>query len=143
MKTVFTNTIAELKKEYTNLTVILFVIGAVTSFFTNLEIVSGNLGLTILKMTYFVASAAGLMTILIVFLYFFEEYLRTTQFTKFSIAKPFVKTADHVLVNIKSSLALISIAFILSTVYTRQVSASAVSFWFVTIIVIMFAVHRD
>ena len=42
MKTVFTNTVTELKKEYTNLTVILFVIGAVTSFFTNLEIVSGN-----------------------------------------------------------------------------------------------------
>ena len=143
MKTVFTNTIAELKKEYTNLTVILFVIGAVTSFFTNLEIVSGNLGLTILKMAYFIASAAGLMTILVVFLYFFEEYLRATKFAKFSIAKPFFKTADHALVNIKSLPALISIAFILSTVYTQQVSASAISFWFVTLIVIVFAVHRD
>ena len=139
MKTVFANTIAELKTSYTNLSIVLITISAASSFFTNLDIVKDNVVLTSLKFLLFAASGAALMLFTIVFLSFLEEYFRSTKLAEFSIAKPFTKKSDHVLVNIKTLLILISTLLTAIAIYTEQVSSALVIFWFSTMITVMFA----
>lgn len=139
MKQIYRNTLDELQKSYTNLSIALISIAAASSFFTKFQIFEHNLAKTILHFLYFVSSAGGLMTILLVSLVYLEEYLRTTRLSKYSIARLFVKNANHALVNVKTLLILISIVYAIIAFATGQVFASSIIFWFITSISLMFA----
>lgn len=138
MKTVFTNTIAELKKPYTTLTVVLFFIAAISSFFTKFEIVESNTFLVVIKMLYILSSGFGLTAVLLPFLVYLDEYFETTRLSKFSIASLFSKNANHALINVKTLLVLISTVYIVIAFMTGQVFAAAIIFWFMTAIAMIF-----
>jgi len=138
MKQVFTKTIAELKKSYTTFAVFLIFIASVSSFFTTVQILENDFLRTSLQMLYVAASAVGLMILMLPVLVNFEEYLKSTKFAKFSIASLFVKNADHALINVKTLLFLISAVYIAIAFTTNQVFASAIIFWFLTMIAMIF-----
>lgn len=138
MKTVFTNTVAELKKSYTSFAAVLIFIAAISSFFTTIQIFKDNDLRTILQMLYVASSAVGLMIVLLPTLVYLEEYLQTTKLSKFSIASLFVKNADHALINVKTLLVLISTVYIVIAFMTGQVFAAAIIFWFMTAIAMIF-----
>ena len=139
MKTIFTNTVAELKKSFTNFSIALIFIASVSSFFTKVQIFENDFMRTSLQIMYVAASAVGLMILLLPILVQIEEYLKTAKFAKFSIASLFVKNADHALMNLKTLLVLISVAYAVFSVMTGQLFAAAFVFWFVTLIALMFA----
>lgn len=139
MKTIFTKTIAELKKSFTNFSIALIFIAAISLFFTKIQIFENNFMRTSLQMMYVTASAVGLMILLLPVLVNFEEYLKTTKFAKFSIASLFVRNADHALMNLKTLLFLISVACVAIAVMIGQVFAAAIVFWFITLIALIFS----
>lgn len=138
MKTVFTNTMTELKKSFTKLSIILIFIASVSSFFTTVQIFENDFLLTSLRMLYVAASAVGLIVLLLPFLAYLEEYLQNTKFAKFSIASPFIKNARHSSINLKTLLVLISAAYLTISVMTGQVFAAAIIFWFITSLALVF-----
>lgn len=139
MKTVFTKTVAELKKSFTNFSIALILIASVSSFFTKVQIFENNFMRTSLQMLYVAASAVGLMILLLPVLANLEEYLKSSRFAKFSIASLFIKNANHAAINLKILLLLISIAYIVFSVITGQVLAASIAFWFITWLALMFA----
>ena len=139
MKTIFTKTVAELKKSYTNFSISMIFIAAISSFFTSIQIFKDNDIRTILQMLYVAASAVGLMVLLLPFLAYLEEYLQTTKFAKVSIASPFIENANHSTMNLKTLLFLISAAYAAFAVTTGQVYAAMLVVWFITLIALMFA----
>lgn len=139
MKTVFTNTMTELKKSFTTLSIVLIAIAAISSFFTTIQIFENDFLRTSLQMLYVAASAIGLTVVLLPFLAYLEEYLQNTKFAKFSIASPFIKNARHSLINLKTLLVLISAAYLAISVMTGQVFAAAIIFWFITCLALVFA----
>ena len=139
MKTIFTNTIAELKKSFTNFSIALIFIAAISSFFTTVQIFDNDFMRTSLQMMYVAASAVGLMLLILPVLVQFEDYLKTTKFAKFSIVSLFVGNADHTLMNLKTLLFLISVACVVIAFVTGQVFAAAIVFWFITLIALMFS----
>lgn len=139
MKTVFTNTVAELKKSFTNFSIALILIASVSSFFTKVQIFDNDLMRTSLQMLYVAASAVGLMILLLPVLANLEEYLKSTKFAKFSIASLFVKNTNHAAINLKILLLLISIACAVVAVMTSQIFAASIVFWFITWLALMFA----
>lgn len=139
MKTVFTKTVAELKKSFTNFSIALILIASVSSFFTKVQIFENDFMRTSLQIMYVAASAVGLMILMLPVLALLEEYLKTTKFAKFSIASRFVKNADHSAMNLKTLLLIISVAYFVVAVMTSQVFAASIVFWFITWIALMFA----
>lgn len=139
MKQIYHNTLNELQKSYTNLSIALISIAAAFSIFTKFQIFEHNLAKTILHFLFFASSGIGLMTILICSLVYSEEYFKTTKLTKYSIAGLFVKNANHALVNVKTLLILISIVYVIIALTTNQVFAASIIFWFITSISLMFA----
>lgn len=139
MKTVFTKTVAELKKSFTNFSIALILVASVSSFFTRVQIFENNFMRTSLQMLYVAASAVGLMILLLPVLASLEEYLKSTRFSKFSIASLFIKNANHAAINLKILLLLVSIAYIVFSVITGQVFAASLAFWFITWLALMFA----
>ena len=139
MKTVFTNTVAELKKSFTNFSIALILIASVSSFFTKVQIFENDFMRTSLQMMYVAASAVGLMILLLPVLANLEEYLKSTKFAGFSIASLFIKNANHAAINLKILLLLISIACAVVAVITGQVFAVSIVFWFITLLALMFA----
>lgn len=139
MKTVFTNTVAELKKPYTTLAVVLLFIAAISSFFTKFEIVEDNTFLIVLKMLYILSSGFGLTAMLLPFLVYLDEYFETTRLSKFSIASLFSKNANHADANLKTLLVLISAVYITIAVMTGQVFVAAIIFLLMTSLALMFA----
>ena len=139
MKTVFTNTVAELKRSFTNFSIALILIASVSSFFTKVQIFENDFMRTSLQMMYVAASAVGLMILLLPVLANLEEYLKSTKFAEFSIASLFIKNANHAAINLKILLLLISIACAVVAVITGQVFAVSIVFWFITLLALMFA----
>lgn len=139
MKQIYHATLNELQKSYTNLSIALISIAAASSFFTKFQIFEHNLAKTILHFLFFASSGIGLMTILICSLVYLEEYFQTTKLAKYSIARLFVKNANHALVNVKTLLILISIVYVIIALTTNQVFAASIIFWFITSISLMFA----
>lgn len=138
MKTVFAKTLAELKKPYTTLTVVLFFIAAISSFFTKFEIVESNTFLVVIKMLYILSSGFGLTAVLIPFLVYLDEYFETTRLSKFSIASLFSKNANHSTVNLKTLIVLISAVYAVIAVMTGLVFVAAIIFWLITCLALMF-----
>lgn len=138
MKQVFIKTSAELKKSCTSFAIFLIFLAAISSFFTTIQIFKDNDLRTILQMLYVASSAVGLMIVLLPILVYLEEYLQTTKLSKFSIAGLFVKNADHALINVKTLLFLISAVYVAIAFTTNQVFASAIIFWFLTMIAMIF-----
>lgn len=139
MKTVFTNTVEELKKSFTDFSIALIIIASVSSFFTKVQIFENDFMRTSLQMIYVAASAIGLLILMLPVLALIEEYLKSTRFAKFSIASLFIKNANHAAINLKILLLLISVAYVAVAVMTGQVFAAAIIFWFITWIALMFA----
>lgn len=139
MKTVFTNTVKELKKSFTDFSIALIIIASVSSFFTKVQIFENDFMRTSLQMIYVAASAIGLLILMLPVLALIEEYLKSTRFAKFSIASLFIKNANHAAINLKILLLLISVAYVAVAVMTGQVFAAAIIFWFITWIALMFA----
>lgn len=138
MKQVFTNSISDLKRSYTNLTIALVVIGAISSFFTHLTITDNDF-LNVLHVVYFLACSTSLLLMMLPILVYLEEYLETTRFSKISIASLFVENANHVKANIVTILVLISIVYAVISVLTAHIFAAAVIFWFLTWLAAMFS----
>lgn len=139
MKTVFTNTVEELKKSFTDFSIALIIIASVSSFFTKVQIFDNDFMRTSLQMLYVAASAIGLLILMLPVLALIEEYLKTTKFAKFSIASLFVKNADHSAMNLKTLLFLISVAYVAVAVMTGQFFAASLVIWFITCLALMFA----
>ena len=137
MKQVLSNTLKELRKNYTNFSIIMITIAASTSFFSKIQVIEPDPSVNILKMVYFVASFIGLMTVAIRFFGCLEDYLSSTKLAKFSIASLFFKKANHPLVNIKTLIIAISLIYIAVAVMTGDVFASAIAFWFISAVAIV------
>ena len=138
MKTILTRTIAELKKSYTNLSIVLILIGTIASFFTYARILKNDFQ-TVFHMLFFLADGASLMLILIATLFHLEESLKTTRLSRWSLATPFTKNANHTATNIKTLLVLISIVYVIIAVLTSHIYAAAIVFWFITSIMLIFS----
>ena len=139
LKTIFTRTLTELKKSFTNFSIALILIASVSSFFAAVQIFENDFMRTSLQIMYVAASAVGLKILLLPILAQIEDYLKSTKFAKFSIARLFVKNADHALMNLKTLLVLISVAYAVFSIMTGQLFAAAFVFWFITWIALMFA----
>lgn len=137
MKQVLSNTLKELRKNYTNFSIIMITIAAFTSFFSKMQVIESDPSVNILKMIYFVASFIGLMTVALVFVGSLYDYLASTKLSKFSIASLFFKKADHALVNVKTLIIAISIIYIVVAITTGDVFASAIAFWFISVVSII------
>ena len=137
MKQVLSNTLKELRKNYTNFSVIMITIAAFTSFFSKIQVIEPNPSVNILKTVYFVVSFIGLMTVALVLVCSLYDYLASTKLAKFSIASLFFKKADHALVNVKTLIIATSIIYILVAITTGDVFASAIVFWFISIVAII------
>ena len=137
MKQVLSNTIKELRKNYTNFSIIMIVIAAFASFFSKMQVIEPDPSVTILKMVYFVASFIGLITAAIRFFGCLEDYLESTRLAKFSIASLFFKRANHALVNVKTLIISIALIYIVVAIATGDVFASAIAFWFISAVAII------
>ena len=137
MKQVFSNTLKELRKNYTNFSIIMITIAAFASFFSKIQVIEPDPSVNILKMVYFVASFIGLMTVAIRFFGCLEDYLSSTKLAKFSIASLFFKKANHPLVHIKTLIIAISLIYIAVAIVTGDVFASAIAFWFISAVAIV------
>lgn len=139
MKTIFTRTLTELKKSFTNFSIALILIASVSSFFTTVHIFENDFMRTSLQMIYVAASAIGLLILMLPVLALIEEYFKTTKFAKFSIASLFVKNADHSAMNLKTLLLLISVVYAAVAITTGQFFAASLVIWFITCLALMFA----
>ena len=137
MKQVLSDTLKELRKNYTNFSIIMITIVAFTSFFSKIQVIEPDPSVNILKMIYFVASFIGLMTVAIRFFGCLEDYLESTRLAKFSIASLFFKKANHVIVNVKTLIISIALIYIIVAVITGYVFASAIAFWFISAVAIV------
>lgn len=137
MKQVLSDTLKELRKNYTNFSIIMIAIAAFTSFFSKIQVIESDPSVNILKMVYFVASFIGLMTIAIRFFGCLEDYLESTRLAKFSIASLFFKQANHALVNVKTLIIVIALIYVVVAIVTGDVFASAISFWFISAVAIV------
>lgn len=137
MTQVLSNTLKELRKNYTNFSIVMIVIAAFTSFSSKIQVIEPDQSIDILKMVYFVVSFIGLMTVALVFIDCLYDYLKSTKLAKLSIASLFFKKADHALVNVKTLLIVISLIYIAVTIATGGVFASAIVFWFISTVAII------
>ena len=137
MKQVLSNTLKELRKNYTNFSIIILVCAAVSAFFLAIQVIEPDPSVNILKMVYFVASFIGLMTVAIRFFGCLEDYLESTRLAKFSIASLFFKKANHTLVNVKTLIISIALVYIIVAIVTGDVFASAIAFWFISAVAIV------
>lgn len=137
MKQVLSNTFKELRKDYTNFSIVMIVIAAFASFFSKIQVIEPDPSVNILKMVYFVASFIGLMTIAIRFFGCLEDYLESTRLAKFSIASLFFKQVNHALVNVKTLIIVIALIYIIVAIATGDVFASAIAFWFISAVAII------
>ena len=137
MKQILSSTLKELRKNYTNFSIIMITIAAFASFFSKIQVIEPDPSVNILKMVYFVASFIGLMTVAIRFFGCLEDYLSSTKLAKFSIASLFFKKANHPLVNIKTLIIAISLIYIAVAIVTGDVFASAIAFWFISTVAIV------
>lgn len=138
MTQVLSNTLKELRKHYTNFSIAMIVIAAFTSFFSKIQVIEPEPSVNILKMVYFVVSFIGLMTVALVLADSLYTYLSSTRLAKFSIASLFFKKADHALVNVKTLIITISLIYIVIAITTGDVFASAIVFWFISAVAIIF-----
>lgn len=137
MKQVLSNTLKELRKNYTNFSIIMITIAAFASFFSKIQVIEPDPSVNILKMVYFVASFIGLMNVAIRFFGCLEDYLASTKLAKFSIASLFFKKANHPLVNTKTLIIAISLIYIAVAIVTGNVFASAIAFWFISAVAVV------
>ena len=137
MKQVLSNTFKELRKDYTNFSIVMIVIAAFVSFFSKIQVIEPDPSVNILKMVYFVASSIGLMTVAIRFFGCLEDYLESTRLAKFSIASLFFKQANHALVNVKTLIISIALIYIVVAIATGDVFASAIAFLFISAVAII------
>lgn len=137
MKQVLSNTFKELRKDYTNFSIVMIVIAAFVSFFSKIQVIEPDPSVNILKMVYFVASFIGLMTVAIRFFGCLEDYLESTRLAKFSIASLFFKQANHALVNVKTLIIVIALIYIVVAIVTGDVFSSAIAFWFISAVAII------
>ena len=112
MTQVLSNTLKELRKHYTNFSIVMIVIAVITSFFSKIQVIEPDPSVDILKIVYFVVAFIGLMTVALVFVSCLYDYLTSTKLAKFSIASLFFKKADHALVNVKMLIIVISLIYI-------------------------------
>lgn len=137
MKQVLSNTFKELRKDYTNFSIVMIVIATFVSFFSKIQVIEPDPSVNILKMVYFVASFIGLMTVAIRFFGCLEDYLESTRLAKFSIASLFFKKANHALVSVKTLIIAIALIYVVVAVVTGDVFASAIAFWFISAVAIV------
>ena len=137
MKQVLSDTLKELRKNYTNFSIIMITIVAFTSFFSKIQVIEPDPSVNILKMVYFVASFIGLITVAIRFFGRLEDYLDSTRLAKFSIASLFFKQANHALVNVKTLIISIALIYIVVAIAAGDVFSSAIAFWFISAVAII------
>lgn len=138
MKQVLSNTLKELRKHYTNLSISLIAIAAFASLFTRIQIFKDNELHTLIRMLFVVSSAAALTLILVLLITSIEDYLKTTWMSKRSIASLFATDADHATVNIKTFLALISVVYAVVALMTDMVFAASIVFWLIASLALIF-----
>lgn len=114
-------------------------IAASVSLFTRIQIFKDNELRTLIRMLFVVSFAAALTLILALLITNIEDYLKTTRMSKRSIASLFATDADHVTVNIKTFLALISAAYVVVALMTGMVFAASIVFWLIASIAIIFS----
>lgn len=123
MKKVFTDTIAELKEMCNNeLSFVLVIVFAVSSFFTKFSIANESCLIAIVDLTYFFFSVAGLSIVLILFLSRLEEYLTARS----------AKNVRHASIKLIIIMQIISLILVIISITTGHIYAAEVSVWFVT-----------
>ena len=137
MTQVLSNTLKELRKNYTNFSIVMIVIAAFTSFFSKIQVIEPDQSVDILKMVYFIVSFIGLMTVALVFICCLYDYLESTKLAKFSIASLFFRQANHALVNVKTLIISIALIYIVVAIATGDVFSSAIAFWFISAVAII------
>ena len=138
MKQVLSNTLKELRKHYTDLSISLIAIAALASFFTRIQIFKDSELHTLIRMLFVVSFDAALTLILVLLITNIEDYLKTTWMSKRSVASLFTTDTNHVTVNIKTFLALISVAYAIVALMTGMVFAASIVFWLITSLALIF-----
>lgn len=138
MKQVLSNTLKELRKHYTDLSISLIAIAALASFFTRIQIFKDSELHTLIRMLFVMSSTAALTLILVLLMTHIEDYLKTTWMSERSIAILFTTNTNHVTANIKTFLALISVAYAVLALMTGIVFAASIVFWLITYLALIF-----
>ena len=138
MKNIFTNTISELKKTYTDFSVWFILIFSIAGIFTPLVIDVNNNILTIVSAVLFILMALTTMQITIAFLAELEEAVQGTKFAEKSIATLFVKNANHDEVNLTTILCCLTVVYIIIAFTTGLVFPLGAIVWLLTPLALMF-----
>lgn len=138
MKNIFKNTISELKKTYTDFSVMCILIFSVASLCTPLVLDVNNNILTIVSIILFILMMVTTMQLTVVFLAELEEAIQGTKFAEKSIATLFMKNANHADVNITTILCCLTLVYLIIAFTTGLVFPFGALVWFMTPLALMF-----
>ena len=138
MKNIFKNTISELKKTYTDFSVMCILIFSVASLCTPLVLDVNNNILTIVSIILFILMMVTTMQLTVVFLAELEEAIQGTKFAEKSIATLFMKNANHADVNITTILCCLTLVYLIIAFTTGLVFPLSALVWFMTPLALMF-----
>lgn len=129
MKNIIKNTIIELQKEYTNLSILCFFILFIAGIFQPLVFDSDNIKLTIISIISFIMIITATMPLTLVFTNQLTEVMKKTKFAKKSIATLFIKNANHTEVNITTIFSIIALIYIVLAITTGMIFPLGVVVW--------------
>lgn len=134
MKTIFTDTIKELQKKYTKLSIVLILVFTITGVFTPLIIDMNNQILTSISFISFIIMTMSTFPTIVTLLGVLEEKLKNTKFSEKSIASLFVKNANHTDVNFVTIMIMLSVVYLALLFVANVIFPAGMFIWLITLI---------
>ena len=134
LKNILKETIKELDKKYTKLSISLLLVFTIFGAFTPLIINQSDFKLTVLSEVLFIIMITATFPVLIAFLGVLDKYKKDMIFSKKSIAALFVKNAKHEDVNFTLVSLVLSFIYVGLLVVTNSVYPMGIIIWLVTVL---------
>lgn len=134
LKNILKETIKELDKKYTKLSISLLLVFTIFGAFTPLIIDQRDFKLTVLSAVLFIVMVTATFPVLIAFLESLDKYKKDMIFSKKSIASLFVKNAKHEDVNFMLISLLLSFIYVGLLIVTHSVFPMGIIVWLITIL---------
>lgn len=137
MKTIFSDTIKELQKKYTKLSLSLILIFTIAGVFTPLIIDMDKQILTSISAISFIIMALATFLTVIALITVLDEKLKHTKLSEKSIANFFVKNANHVEVNFATIMVILSLIYLAMLFLANVIFPAGIIIWCVTALTLM------
>ena len=134
LKNILKETIKELDKKYTKLSISLLLVFTIFGAFTPLIIDTNDFKLTVLSTVVFIVMVTATFPVLIAFLEVIDKYKQDMILSKKSIASLFVKNAKHEDVNFTLVSLVLSFIYVGLLVVTNSVYPMGIIIWLVTVL---------